>query len=58
VITSSTAAVFGSPSNPPNYTEADWNKNAVAEVKEKGKNASNVAKYSASKTLAEQGDVL
>src|SRR5262245_18160810 len=58
VITSSTAAVFGSPSNPPTYTEADWNKNAVAEVREKGKDASNGAKYSASKTLDEQGEVL
>lgn len=57
MVTSSAAAITGVPSNPPTYTEADWNESSVNEVKEKGKDANNGEKYRASKTLAEQGEV-
>jgi hypothetical protein len=57
VVTSSAAAVTGVPSNPPTYTEADWNEVAVNEVKDKGRDAKNDAKYRASKTLAEKGEL-
>ena len=56
VVTSSVAAVSGIPSNPPGYTEADWNDDAVNDVRQKGRNASNLQKYRASKTLAERGN--
>jgi hypothetical protein len=56
VITSSTAAVTSVPSKPPIHTEAEWNEGAVNEVEEKGKDANEVQKYRASKTLAEQGE--
>ncbi|KAG8948763.1 methylglyoxal reductase (NADPH-dependent) gre2 [Tulasnella sp. 424] len=36
------------------YTEADWNEHCVKEIKERGKDASTLAKYNASKTLAER----
>lgn len=37
------------------YTEEEWNEPALKEVKELGKKASGMAKYAASKTLAERG---
>jgi hypothetical protein len=37
------------------YTEEDWNEPVLKEVKELGKEASGLSKYSASKTLAERG---
>ena len=37
------------------YTEEEWNEPALKEVRELGKEASGIAKYSASKTLAEKG---
>ncbi|KAK7002479.1 D-lactaldehyde dehydrogenase [Favolaschia claudopus] len=54
IITSSVAAVLSVPSSPQVFTEADWNDQAVKEVEEKGREASNAAKYRASKTLAER----
>lgn len=55
VVTSSTSSVLLSPEAGRRYTEEDWNELAVGEVREKGKDASGIAKYSASKTLAERG---
>ncbi|KAK7002468.1 hypothetical protein R3P38DRAFT_1734267 [Favolaschia claudopus] len=55
IITSSVAAVLSVPSTPQVFTEADWNGQAVKEVEEKGREASNAARYGASKTLAERG---
>ena len=54
-MTASTVAVSLSlrPGNP--YNEEDWNEPALKEVTELGKEASGIAKYSASKTLAEKG---
>ena len=36
------------------FSEEDWNEASIAEVKEKGRAASNPGKYRASKTLAER----
>jgi hypothetical protein len=47
-----------SSSHPPVYTEAYWNESSVNEVREKGKDSSTWAKYSASKTLAEKGKIV
>ena len=56
VITSSVVSIYdvASPSKSV-YTEKDWNEKSVKDTKEKGKYASALTKYSASKTLAEQG---
>ncbi|KAI0746583.1 NAD(P)-binding protein [Daedaleopsis nitida] len=54
VVTSSCASVFSILSEPRVFSEADWNEGHIAEVKEKGKDASVMAKYCASKTLAER----
>lgn len=40
------------------YTEEDWNDEAVDHVKANGKAASGFMKYMASKTLAERGTML
>jgi len=37
-------------------SEKDWNESAVNECEDKGKDASGLAKYGASKTLAEKGE--
>jgi len=55
VITASTACLGISPQAERQYTEEDWNEPAVKEVRELGKKASWITKYSASKTLAERG---
>jgi hypothetical protein len=59
VMTSSIVSVFdvASPSKPV-YTETDWNEKNVTEIKEQGKDANALAKYSASKTMAERGTML
>ncbi|KAI0681948.1 NAD(P)-binding protein [Cerioporus squamosus] len=54
VITSSTAAVLTPYPDPRTFSEEDWNEASIAEVKEKGKDATAIAKYRASKTLAER----
>jgi len=54
VVTSSTAAVTIVQDSPRTFTEADWNDPAVEEVREKGRGASQPAKYRASKVLAER----
>ncbi|KAI0325808.1 NAD-P-binding protein [Cubamyces sp. BRFM 1775] len=57
VITSSTAALFSSnpdPSRTRLLSEADWNDEEVAQCREKGRDATALAKYRASKTLAER----
>ncbi|EIW85968.1 D-lactaldehyde dehydrogenase [Coniophora puteana RWD-64-598 SS2] len=54
VVTSSCAALLEERDEPTVFTEKDWNEKAVAEVKEKGREARNVAKYRASKVLAEK----
>ena len=57
VYTSSTAAVINTP-----YTgmfdETSWNEGIIAEIHEKGKAASQLGKYRASKTLAEKGEIV
>ncbi|CAL1709333.1 unnamed protein product [Somion occarium] len=55
VVLSSTAAVqeAGLP-EPKVFTEKDWNNKAIEEVETKGKDADQIEKYTASKTLAEK----
>jgi hypothetical protein len=55
VVTSSTVSIGLSPRAESQRTEGDWNEPALKEVRELGKGASGLAKYSASKTLAEKG---
>ncbi|KAI6010833.1 hypothetical protein F5J12DRAFT_566961 [Pisolithus orientalis] len=55
VYTSSAAAIPGEMNRPTVFTEEDWNFQVVDLLKEQGENASDVTKYRASKTLAEQG---
>jgi len=54
VVTSSVAAILQMQDTPRVFTEADWNDQAVAEVETKGRAAVPVAKYCASKVLAER----
>ncbi|TBU27344.1 NAD(P)-binding protein [Dichomitus squalens] len=54
VVLSSTAAVQLPGEKPGVFDESAWNEASVAEVKEKGRDASPSAKYCASKTLAER----
>ncbi|OCH88518.1 NAD-P-binding protein [Obba rivulosa] len=53
VVTSSCAAVLD-PSAPRLFSEADWNESSIAEVRAQGRDATGIAKYRASKTLAER----
>ncbi|TBU27343.1 NAD(P)-binding protein [Dichomitus squalens] len=55
VVLSSTAAVTRVVSEPTLLDESSWNEDAIAAVKEKGRDASAAQKYQASKTLAERG---
>jgi nucleoside-diphosphate-sugar epimerase len=55
VVTSSTVAVSLAPRPGRQYTEEEWNEPAVKAVRELGKDAHGLAKYSASKVLAERG---
>ncbi|KAK0187889.1 D-lactaldehyde dehydrogenase [Armillaria mellea] len=57
-ITSSCAAIIAFSPTPVTISEADWNEAPVKECEEKGRDASSLAKYSASKTLAEKGTSL
>ncbi|KIK63983.1 hypothetical protein GYMLUDRAFT_40198 [Collybiopsis luxurians FD-317 M1] len=54
IVTSSTAAILSILPERKVFTETDWNEQAIEEVKQQGKNASQFAKYRASKTLAEK----
>ena len=54
VVTSSCAAVLTPTPEPRIFSEEDWNEASILEVKEKGREATNFAKYRASKTLAER----
>ena len=54
IVLSSTAAVRVNTTEPTEVDESAWNEEMVAEVKEKGRDATAVAKYYASKTLAER----
>lgn len=54
VVTSSCASVMQVQDTPRKFSEEDWNDAAIAEVREKGRAASQPAKYRASKTLAER----
>ena len=54
VVTSSCASV-SNPTDTGILDEKNWNEDNIVEVKEKGKNASQPAKYRASKSLAEKG---
>ncbi|KAK0221934.1 D-lactaldehyde dehydrogenase [Armillaria fumosa] len=54
VITSSCAAIIGFSPTLVTISEAVWNEGPVKECEEKGRDASSLAKYSASKTLAER----
>lgn len=55
VVTSSTVAVNTFPSSPEVYDETNWNETATANVEKLGRDANNMEKYCASKTLAEKG---
>lgn len=55
VVTSSCATVFEMLPTPKVFSELDWNEQSIKEVEEQGSNASNLAKYRASKILAERG---
>ncbi|KAK7692802.1 hypothetical protein QCA50_004436 [Cerrena zonata] len=54
VITSSTAAVARFTDKPILFNEDDWNDPSIQEVQDKGRDAPNIIKYFASKTLAER----
>ncbi|KAF9457365.1 hypothetical protein BDZ94DRAFT_1273374 [Collybia nuda] len=54
VVTSSCAAVLTISKEPRIFTEENWNEQATKEIEEKGRNAMNISKYRASKTLAER----
>ena len=51
---SSAAAVLSLHPKPRTFSEVDWNDQAVEQVKKEGKDAPGIAKYRASKTLAEK----
>jgi hypothetical protein len=55
VITSSITAILRFEAAPITVTEADWGNMFVEQVKQYGKDATAMAKYSASKVLAEKG---
>lgn len=54
VITSSSATIVSQSTVPQVYNENSWNDAAVQEVQEKGREATQMVKYRASKTLAEK----
>ncbi|PBK61525.1 D-lactaldehyde dehydrogenase [Armillaria solidipes] len=54
VVTSSCASVLHVSPEPKVFSEVDWNEQSIKEVEEQGKGASGIAKYRASKTLAEK----
>ncbi|KAK0460564.1 D-lactaldehyde dehydrogenase [Desarmillaria tabescens] len=54
VVTSSCAAILRSESGTITLSEADWNEQSPKEVEEKGRDAPPIAKYRASKVLAEK----
>ncbi|KAF8511613.1 D-lactaldehyde dehydrogenase [Hysterangium stoloniferum] len=53
VITSSMAAILQPAAHPQTFSEKDWNEISTKEVETKGKEATAIHKYRASKTLAE-----
>lgn len=55
VVTGSTASILQVLKEPKVFSEEDWNEQAIKEVEDEGRNASNMNKYRASKTLAERG---
>lgn len=57
VVTSSGAAILRDSPTPSTFSELDWNEQSLEIVKEKGREAPNMMKYRASKTLAEKGMV-
>ncbi len=54
ILTSSGTAIASPTAEPRTVDESDWNDTAVREVREKGREASQIEKYRASKTLAER----
>ncbi|KAG2137915.1 hypothetical protein DEU56DRAFT_736589 [Suillus clintonianus] len=54
VVTSSGAAVLRDTPTPSTFSELDWNEQCLEIVREKGREAPNMMKYRASKTLAEK----
>ncbi|KAG1876139.1 hypothetical protein C8R48DRAFT_669334 [Suillus tomentosus] len=54
VITSSGAAVLRDTTTPSTFSELNWNEQCLEIVREKGREAPNMMKYRASKTLAEK----
>ncbi|KAH9916175.1 uncharacterized protein B0H18DRAFT_1107716 [Fomitopsis serialis] len=54
VYTSTCGAIRELGMTPRRFSEADWNERAVAEVREKGREAAQLVKYQASKVLAER----
>lgn len=58
VITASGASILTISPEPQVFSELDWNEKSIQEVEEHGRDASPLAKYLASKTLAEKGECL
>jgi len=54
VVTSSCASVLEMLPTPKEFSEADWNNQAIRDIEEQGRSAPAGAKYRASKTLAEK----
>ncbi|CEL07001.1 hypothetical protein ASPCAL10168 [Aspergillus calidoustus] len=57
VITSSCAAILDTSDEEVTVSEDDWNDQRVRECEIHGRNAVGLAKYSASKVLAERGEL-
>jgi hypothetical protein len=55
VVLSSTASIVHVTPDPKVFSEKDWNEQAIKMIREQGKSTPAVAKYRASKTLAEKG---
>ena len=58
MVLSSTASIVCVTPEPKVFSEKDWNEQAIEIVREQGKSAPAMAKYRASKTLAEKGTCL
>lgn len=56
VITSSMAAIMEPKAQPTTFSEKDWNNISLMEIETKGREATPLHKYRASKTLAEKGE--
>jgi len=58
IVIFSSAVSIGLTRTTSEYTEEEWNDEAVEDVKAKGKESNGLIKYNASKTLAERGAMI